>query len=238
MNHMKLALDQISLDGGTQTRAEINNETVAEYAEAVTDGAQFPPVEIFHDGVTHWLADGFHRVHAHRQAGVVDIEANVRTGTLDDAILFALSANSTNGLRRTNADKRRCVEIALNRWPDWSARRIAEVCGVGDQLVSKIAHVRDSRTCAKNDTFTKVGKDGKIYPTDRTPDPDPDPIPDPPEEISPEGPAPTEENAPCEGMAWAEKAIKCLEKIDRYDSQRKRAIKFVCKWIELHCYGI
>jgi hypothetical protein len=53
------------------------------------------------------------------------------------------------------------------------------------------------------------------------------------EPISPEGPATTEEPAPCEGMAWAEKAIKCLEKIKHNDAQKKRAYNFVRHWLSL-----
>jgi hypothetical protein len=56
-------------------------------------------------------------------------------------------------------------------------------------------------------------------------------------QVSVNPPAP-DHKPPCEAMALAEKAIRVLEKIHRDDSQRKRAIKYVRKWIELNCYGI
>lgn len=57
-----LRLNQISRDGGTQSRAEINYSVIEEYAEAFREGVTFPPVTVYYDGEFHWLADGFHRV--------------------------------------------------------------------------------------------------------------------------------------------------------------------------------
>lgn len=134
----KLNLNAIRIDGGTQSRVEINMEAVADYAEAVKVGIEFPPVVVFHDGVDHWLADGFHRYHAHKQAGKASIHAEVRDGTARDAILHSLGANCTHGLRRTNADKRKAVSAMLSdgEWSAWSDRKIADACGVSQPFVS------------------------------------------------------------------------------------------------------
>ncbi len=54
--------------------------------------------------------------------------------------------------------------IALKEFPKLSSRAIAEMCGVGDQLVRTICgndQVRDSRTS------TVTGQDGKQYPSTR-----------------------------------------------------------------------
>ena len=135
-----LNIKTIRIDGGTQSRVEINNEVVSDYAEAIKVGIEFPPVVVFHDGADYWLADGFHRFHAHNQAGKASIAADVRKGTVRDAILFSAGANGAHGLRRTNADKRKAVETILSdgEWVKWSDRRIAEVCGVGAPLVGDV----------------------------------------------------------------------------------------------------
>lgn len=135
-----LELDQIRTNGGTQSRVELNQETVAEYAQAFTAGASFPPVVVFFDGANYWLADGFHRYFGARDAGESAIEAEIITGTQRDAVLYSLKANATHGLRRTNADKRKAVETLLKdaEWATWSDRKIAEVCGVGHPLVAAI----------------------------------------------------------------------------------------------------
>lgn len=181
-----LKLEEIRIDGGTQTRAEINNEAVAEYAEAVLEGAKFPPVDVFFDGVSIWLADGFHRYHAHKRAKVKDIQATFHTGSVQDALMFALSANTKNGLRRTNADKRKCVEIALENFADWSDRRISEVCGVSNHMVERARKKQVGQNPTSHGQAveaeqqdrppqpkTRVGSDGKRYPA-----PQPAPIPE------------------------------------------------------------
>ena len=60
---------------------------------------------VFCDGTDYWLADGFHRLEAHRQVGFRDIEVDLKLGTKRGAILYAVGANASHGLRRTPADK-------------------------------------------------------------------------------------------------------------------------------------
>ena len=135
-----LELDQIRTNGGTQSRVELNQETVAEYAQAFTAGASFPPVVVFFDGANYWLADGFHRYFGARDAGESALNAEIITGTQRDAVLYSLKANATHGLRRTNADKRKAVETLLKdaEWATWSDRKIAEVCGVSHELARQV----------------------------------------------------------------------------------------------------
>lgn len=137
---MKLELNKIRLDGNTQPRAELNQEIVGDYAEAVMAGVAFPPIDVFHDGSSYWLADGFHRYFAHKRASVTAIDVTVHTGTLRDALLFSVGANSKHGLRRTNEDKRRAVMVLLNdlEWSEWSDIKIAETAGVSSATVHRI----------------------------------------------------------------------------------------------------
>lgn len=132
-----LRLAQIRIDGETQSRAEINNEVVAEYAEALTEGEKFPPVIVFFDGVSYWLADGFHRRHAHERIGALDIAAEVRDGTQLAARIFSHGANKSHGLRRTNADKKKAVLGMLRDAPEWSDNRIAKHVGVHHSTVGE-----------------------------------------------------------------------------------------------------
>lgn len=126
-----LPLSQIRTDGGTQTRAALNPETVRDYAEAYNRGEQLPPVIVFYDGADYWLADGFHRVTAiidgDQDNSWNEIEADVRQGTRRDAILFSVAANATHGLPRSKEDKTRAVEKLLldDEWVTWSNREIA-----------------------------------------------------------------------------------------------------------------
>ena len=138
MNTTSVTLDAIRIDGGTQARAELNQQTVSEYADAMAEGAKFPPVVVFFDGVDNWLADGFHRYFGAKKIDARDIEADVREGTKRDAILFSLGANANHGLRRTNADKRKAVETLLadSEWVKWSDNQIAKACSVHHSTVA------------------------------------------------------------------------------------------------------
>jgi hypothetical protein len=137
---MKLPLASVRLDGGTQPRLAIDDGVVTDYAEAMADGATFPNVVAFFDGEVHWLADGFHRVAAARRNGMEEIGADVRQGTRRDAVLFALGANHTHGLQRSDHDKRRAVVTMLRdeEWGKWSDNEIARRCAVSHPYVGKI----------------------------------------------------------------------------------------------------
>jgi len=163
VEYMKtINIKAIRIDGGTQPRESINMETVGDYAEGVKAGIEFPPVVVFHDGAEYWLADGFHRFHAHTKADRASIAADVRQGTLDDAKLFASGSNSGHGLRRTNADKLLAVLMALGVKADWSDSRIASHVGVSHPFV---ADVRRSILKPLQDApaVRTVERDGKTY---------------------------------------------------------------------------
>jgi len=64
------------------------------------------------DGAKHWLADGYHRWHAHNTLGLAAISADVRNGTALDAVLISLAANAEHGKRREAGDYRKAYDIA------------------------------------------------------------------------------------------------------------------------------
>jgi hypothetical protein len=132
-----LPIDAVRTDGGTQIRAELNPFLIDDYAAAVQTGAVFPPVVVFSDSTDYWLADGIHRLAAGREAGLTEISADVRSGTRREAVLFAVGANASHGLRRTNADEHRAVLLLLEdeEWRHWSDREIARVAVVSHEFV-------------------------------------------------------------------------------------------------------
>jgi len=155
-----LSLNDIRIDGGTQSRVTIDEATVLDYAEAMAGGAAFPPVVVFYDGACHWLADGFHRYFAARKTGREDIQAEVRRGLRRDAILHSVGANSVHGLRRSLGDKRKAVTLLLadDEWGAWSDQRVADQCGVSRQYVNRIRN--SLATVASEQTRRYVNKHG------------------------------------------------------------------------------
>lgn len=133
-------LHTLTIDAGTQSRHQIDQETVDEYADGLTDGASFPAITVHTDGVKNYLTDGFHRYFAHKKVGKTSIQADVIHGTLREAILFSLSVNAEHGLKRTNADKRKAVLTILDdfEWSDWSNTDIAKICSVSSMFVGMV----------------------------------------------------------------------------------------------------
>jgi hypothetical protein len=134
----EILLVQIRTDGDTQPRAEINQDAVDDYAQDMADGVSYPPVDATFDGTHFWLFDGFHRCLAARKAGKTHVRVKAIGGTVEDARWYALGANTAHGIRRTNADKRRSVERALQMRPTWSDNKIAQHVGVSQPFVGKV----------------------------------------------------------------------------------------------------
>lgn len=156
----------VAFDAGTQVRAAINEDVVADYAERMSDGVEFPPVVLFHDGNGYYMADGFHRGLARKRIGFLDVVAVVHPGTKTDALWYALGANRTNGAQMTPADKKHAILLALQAWPDKSQNQIADQIGCSQQHVQQV-RAQVTTTCNLPPRVT--GKDGKSYPATRPP---------------------------------------------------------------------
>lgn len=165
-------------DGGTQPRAYTDHATVDDYAEAMKGGAEFPPVIVFSDGAALWLADGFHRVLAAHKLGHETVSADIRKGTVRDAVLFSVGANATHGRPRTNADKRHAVMTLLKdpEWAGWSDSEVARRCSVSVHLVHdvrvatfpkeklearKVARTRNGKTAIYSMSVANMGRKPK-----------------------------------------------------------------------------
>jgi uncharacterized ParB-like nuclease family protein len=128
------------MDERLQSRTEINEGTVSEYAEAILEGADFPPVLVYFDGINYYLTDGYHRLLAHKRAEKVSILCNVVQGTLRDAIFHSTGVNTDHGMRRTYADKRKAVMTLLDdfEWEGMGNSQIAKHCHVSPTFVSDL----------------------------------------------------------------------------------------------------
>lgn len=139
-----LNVDQIRIDGDTQNRKSVSEDTVADYADvwsaAEPTDKPFPPIDVFHDGSDYWCADGFHRLLGAIKAKRSSIQCKVRKGGSRDAFLFGCHANIEHGLRRTRADLRHAVERLLQdkEWGKLSQMKIAALAGCTRQYVSQV----------------------------------------------------------------------------------------------------
>jgi hypothetical protein len=141
-----IKLEHIRIDCGTQSREKENQEQIDNIAEAITNGEEIDPAVIFDDGKHFYLADGFHRYHAHLKQGQAIMPCVRQLGTLRDAQIYAFQeANKLQkSLPRSHADKRRCVNWCLDdlEYQDLSDREIARMLSVSHVLVSRMRKER------------------------------------------------------------------------------------------------
>jgi ParB-like chromosome segregation protein Spo0J len=111
--------DDIVVDPRFQSRVQLDEATVEEYAQAMRDGTDFPPIHVARIDGKIYLLDGFHRFEAAKRAnGLIPfdsifVNAYVVDCTEDGALEISLTFNTSHGLRRSNDDKRKAVRIAL-----------------------------------------------------------------------------------------------------------------------------
>lgn len=177
----EIKLNLIRRDGGTQSRAFINDQTVREYREALSDGAKLPEATVFFDGNEYWLADGFHRCKAAIDEGWKEYPCEVIQGSQRDAILYSVGANASHGLPRSNSDKQRAVSVLLNddEWKQWSDREIARKANVSTPFVSKLRKPHDVNNYITERKFNhQSGKVStrKVKPKASKPEPMPEPV--------------------------------------------------------------
>ena len=167
MNTKMIKLEELRLDGDTQPRICIDQEVVADYAESMDAGKEFPPVEVYHDGAAYWLVDGFHRYHAALKLKRTEIAAVIKTGMQADARWASLGMNQGHGLRRTNGDKKNAVIRALKQKAELSDHAIAEHIGVSDRMVATyrtiLVQSEKSATAKVSQSTLCKGRDGRIY---------------------------------------------------------------------------
>lgn len=126
----------------TQLRVKMDPQAVTDYAEQYRNKkeCQMPPIVIFEDAeadVWH-LGDGYHRCEAALAAGRKNIDAIIKQGTLDDAILYAAKCNSHNAVRWSRKDMIKAIRTLRNRFPKLTQRDICKQCGCSQGFVSNV----------------------------------------------------------------------------------------------------
>jgi predicted transcriptional regulator len=126
-----------------QVRAKLDPKWCKQYSDDRANGATFPPIILFRlpDGRIV-VTDGFHRFAAWKAIGLKTIRAQIREGTMHEALLAAIEANRAEfhrGRPFDEKDRRHAVEMlaADSECASWSATRIAKLCGTTTATASK-----------------------------------------------------------------------------------------------------
>ncbi len=185
-------LAALVLDEKLQSRIEINQDAVDDYAHAMENGDKFPSMTVFFDGVHYYLADGYHRYHAAKKAGKVGYECEIINGTFREAQLYATGVNAKHGMRRSHADKRKAVMTLLEdfEWSQWSNSEIARRAGVSVTFVINLRQSGEKPQSVKYTTPTGKVAERKAKTEKKEPEPElkgpevkPEPTFDPRDEL-------------------------------------------------------
>lgn len=248
----RLELSRLNADD-IQVRARLDQHVVDEYADLMMENRPFPPIVLYDDGKTLFVADGLHRVAAARKMMFKDIDAVVRKGTLQAATWFALGANREHGLRPNRADVRKAIAVALQLFPKRSNRDIATQIGCSHVTVANAREALES-TGQIDQLDETVGADGKARPAKRKRkaliailSPQMSDIPpvasasDSPEDSGPVHDSPditgeadsvsVVEEKPV-GLIIAREALATLDTIPDNDPERHQALMLVADWLK------
>ncbi|GHF28928.1 hypothetical protein GCM10010218_07600 [Streptomyces mashuensis] len=122
------------------------------------DGA-LPPIVVHR--ATARVVDGMHRLRAARLRGDERIAVRYWDGSQEDAFVYAVQANSRDGLPLTQADRSAAAERIILSHPHWSDRLIASAAGLAASTVSALRR----RTADRAPQVTvRVGRDGRVRP--------------------------------------------------------------------------
>ncbi len=139
LEEQAILLTQICTDSAIQPRLERNRRWIKALAQAMHQGRELPPVVCFYDGYNYWLADGLDRLEAAKLAEQKAILADIRQGSLQEAISY-----SRFGSQR-NKDKRQVVDRFLGLLESmseeekeyWSHQNIGTYCCVTSAYVGQ-----------------------------------------------------------------------------------------------------
>lgn len=160
-------LSRITVDERIQVRVGgLDQDKVREYAVVMSEGGEFPPVVLFRDGETLYLADGFHRVAAAELLGLSEIRAEIRPGGFAGAVEYAEDANLTHGFALSTRDKRNIFERRVQRGHEWtltSDREIARQLGVDQKTIGNWRRALAREENSSPVSTHRIGADGKVY---------------------------------------------------------------------------
>lgn len=151
MSILNLKLREIHHPDDMQMRASTGSysqgtdkECIEQYAEAMKEGAKFPPLECIELTKKHGeiksgsivLVSGFQRYYAAIHAGIDNFDCEVRQGTWEDARKRAFIANATHGKKRTVKDLHRVLTEIHKDYPNLKQSDVAKLAGCTQQTVA------------------------------------------------------------------------------------------------------
>jgi transposase-like protein len=151
----ELALDDLQLGPGLRERT-LDGDHVRVLAEL---RGSWPPILVW--GSDNLVVDGLHRVAAARRLGWRTVMATRFLGSAEEAYIEAIRRNVTHGLPLSLGERATAARRVLDRYPEWSDRRISGICGLSAKT---IARLRQEAAHSATAPRARVGRDGRTRP--------------------------------------------------------------------------
>lgn len=158
----KLSFDRVNPDGIISPREELDLDAIEDYSRHIAD---LPPMRVYQVPGTedYILTRGFHRIEAHRLAGLTEAQFEVLSGSIADAQEDADLDNFHHGVRLNRIEMRRIIGRHLKRYPKNSDTWIAEDCHTTDKTVRSVREELEATgSIEKSDRL--IGRDGITRP--------------------------------------------------------------------------
>lgn len=152
----RVPLDALTRDRELQPRAAFDRVLLDDYVAAMVEGARFPPVVAFEvEPGKLLLADGWHRWDAFKVFGRTEIAVDVREGSREDAIKFALTANAAHGARRKDEDYAhgfgQAIKLGLLAADEADTAKVIAVLGCSIRRAERLTQENRERVKAYRD---------------------------------------------------------------------------------------
>lgn len=133
MGILSIGVDQLVLHADLQARVgELREDVIDDYVRKFLEGREPPALRVMRVDDVNFVTNGNYRATAARRAGRPALLCEVHVGSWAAAVLAAAGANAENGVHRTQADRRRAVELLL---------RNPELCGMSSRGAGRAADV-------------------------------------------------------------------------------------------------
>ena len=165
----QVPLDSLIVDPTIQIRRANHEPTIQRYMDSFEN---LPPIDVFDTTEGKLVADGLQRLAAARRLGKKRITAQIHKGTRDEAVEFAVVANTRSGYPLTLEERNDGILGLRRLHPDWTPRQIAEAMSVSPDTVRKVFRVHDVKLRihpAKDLPSSHIEEVAKADPVDQEP---------------------------------------------------------------------
>lgn len=144
--------------------ARIGGIKPSHLAELVALAGSWPPIVVQERDLI--IVDGHYRYLAATQRGDQDIKCLLINSHGTDGFVEAIRRNTHHGLALNLQERKRAATILMHDHPDWSDRRIADVCALAPKTVGQVRSAAPRPGDCQKHLDRRLGRNGKAHPSD------------------------------------------------------------------------